>query len=77
MGQWPDERIEAYKRYVEKDKEDIEKLEREYVRLQSAIRGTIERIGRIESSKGNYEGELYLQGWELKDNGWVRVYESQ
>lgn len=77
MEKWPEERIAAYKIYVEKDKEDIERLEQEYVRLQSAIRGTIERIARIKSCKGNYEGELYLQGWELKGNEWVQVYKTE
>lgn len=77
MEKWSEERIEAYKRYVEKDREDIEKLEQEYVRLQRAIRGTIERIARIESCKGNYEGELYVQGWKLEGNEWLQIYKTE
>ncbi|PEI49903.1 hypothetical protein [Bacillus toyonensis] len=77
MEKWTDERIGAYKRYVEQDIADIKKLEQEYTELQSAARGKIERIARINSCKGNYEGELYLQGWEFKNGEWVQVHKTE
>jgi len=73
MEKWPEERVAAYKSYVEKDTKEIEKLEAEYQSLQNSLRETIERIQRIENIRNNHRAELYIQGWDFKGSEWVEV----
>ncbi|WOA61051.1 hypothetical protein [Bacillus mycoides] len=73
MEKWPAERIAAVKRNVEGNNNKTEELERLYIQQQSALRGTIERIQRINNETLKHKGELYFQGWILEENRWVEV----
>lgn len=73
MEQWPEGRITSVKKYIEDNNNKAEELERLYIQQQSALRGTIERIQRINNETLKHKGELYFQGWILEDGRWVEV----
>ncbi|WP_086389781.1 hypothetical protein [Bacillus thuringiensis] len=73
MKQWPEGRIASVKKYIEDNNNKAEELERLFIQQQSALRGTIERIQRINNETLKHKGELYFQGWILEDDRWVEV----
>ncbi|AQY37888.1 hypothetical protein B4918_07640 [Bacillus thuringiensis] len=70
MDKWPEERIEAYKRYVANEDKNIELFERQLEYKQKEIQCLQRAIKRASQRRESDALELRNRGWELTEQGW-------
>ncbi|HFJ9341757.1 TPA: hypothetical protein ACGW5N_003118 [Bacillus mobilis] len=70
MKKWPEERIEAYKRYVTNEEKDIELFERQLEYKRKEIENLQSIIENASKRRVSYNLELRSQGWKRTDDGW-------
>ncbi|MGD6889363.1 hypothetical protein [Bacillus mobilis] len=77
MEKWSEERIAAYKQFVEGREKDIEQHERNYNDAVKIMRSSIESIERLKMRKTEQLNDLWLQGWKRNDGQWIRLEENE
>ncbi|MCU5498764.1 hypothetical protein OCF63_12235 [Bacillus wiedmannii] len=72
MTKWREERVRAYKRYIEKYESDNEQLERQYKESIERTRRIVERISENDVKRRKDLEKLYDGSGLLRINGeWV------
>ncbi|MCI0764688.1 hypothetical protein [Bacillus sp. TL12] len=77
MEKWPEERIEAYKHYVQTDIEVLKGYESRIKTLREELQDLEKHRERKIAEVDKQVTQLYYQGWEMKRSEWVRVENTQ
>ncbi|WP_242136612.1 hypothetical protein [Bacillus cereus group sp. BfR-BA-01360] len=73
MEKWPEERIEAYKRYAEQSIKNIDDYERKASYHKREHQMYLKLVADQEGSLSKELGRLKEQGWELRGGEWVQT----